>query len=172
MMPDTDHAVGLSNIAPASALDSRLQAYNPAKKGLADEYANILRKIRRERGFENFLLPRKIAELIPEDRNGPIVIINVHESRCDALAVFSAHQIVHIPLRGLTLDRIHLLSTAVNGSLTGAGARQRGAISSIQENENNNLSLALEILWNLVVHPILEAVEPRVCHTCLLVLFI
>ena len=74
------------------AVDRRRQA--------AAALEQLLKNIRREKGFETFMLPKPISELLPSAAEGPVVLINVAELRSDALILLPAGVDV-LPLPGL-----------------------------------------------------------------------
>ncbi|KAI0082965.1 hypothetical protein BDY19DRAFT_858567, partial [Irpex rosettiformis] len=61
------------------------------------EYDSIIKEIRTHEGFENFLRPKQAPQLMAACVPGPIVIINAHISRCDAL-VLTPEAIIPVPL--------------------------------------------------------------------------
>ncbi|CAE6444795.1 unnamed protein product [Rhizoctonia solani] len=66
---------------------------------LAVEYEDLIRQAREISGLEDFLMPKKAPELMRAAHSGPIVVVNIHKSRCDALIIKPAqHDIVHLPL--------------------------------------------------------------------------
>jgi hypothetical protein len=71
---------------------------------LAAKYDQLLVRIRTLEGFENFLRPKVFPEFAPACQHGPIVVINVHSSRCDALVLCSPGHVVHTPLPGLSIN--------------------------------------------------------------------
>ncbi|KIM84236.1 hypothetical protein PILCRDRAFT_6509 [Piloderma croceum F 1598] len=85
--------------------------------------------------FEGFMGPRKFTKLANAARSGPVVVINVHKSRCDALIVMAAFNEVTLKCRHLYAR--HLM---VSTKLDDAGFE--GILSS---------------LWTIVVKPVLDA---------------
>ena len=97
------------------------------------EFGRLIDEIRKLSGFEGFLLPPNDFEIRSAAKNGPIVIINVSELRCDALVV-QADQIEVVPLPNLSLTGI-----------------ERRAIES-----NPAAPSTLEWLWDAVARPVLD----------------
>ncbi|KAG9122187.1 hypothetical protein FRC07_001537, partial [Ceratobasidium sp. 392] len=63
---------------------------------LAVQWEQLLTEARKLPGFQDYLLPRKSQELKKAATNGPVVAINIHPSRCDALIVFPHREdVVH-----------------------------------------------------------------------------
>ncbi|KAI0027902.1 CHAT domain-containing protein, partial [Vararia minispora EC-137] len=152
---------------------------------LAQDYQTLLHEIREKDGFKNFLLPRTLAELVPPHRkDGPVIIINVHHLRCDALIVYgSAEPIIHVPLPKLTskiAEDIRLCITkslkeahnAVRGTMedrvTDSGPPDycRGALRyELSRNVDSVFADASEVLWLCVVQPILERIENKLADS-------
>lgn len=72
------------------------------RRVLADEFDGLLEKIRREPGFEGFLLPLPVGELLVAATSGPVVLVNVSEIRSDALPLHAAGH--HAP--ATVVDRV------------------------------------------------------------------
>lgn len=64
------------------------------------QLGSLLERIRGLPGFDRFLLPPSEGQIRSAAVNGPIVMINVHRERCDALIV-QTDQIVSLELTGL-----------------------------------------------------------------------
>ncbi|KAI8629554.1 TPR-like protein [Xylariaceae sp. FL1651] len=97
------------------------------------EFNELVAKIQRLPGFEDFLLPPSEIEIKAAARCGPIVIINVSKYRCDALLV-QPHQVQFLPLSQLSIDEVE--NYARGGDL---GSHE-----------------VLEWLWDKVAEPILR----------------
>ncbi len=84
---------------------------------LAREWDGLLDQIRTKPGFENFMRPPSIDELLEAAVDGPVIVVNVSRWRCDAMVVTS-DGVQAVPLRGLNLAeadgrlRVHLASLA------------------------------------------------------------
>lgn len=57
------------------------------RMALAREWDEVVEKVRRLEGFEDFLRPPKVTDLLPAASGGPVVMVNVSRWRCDALIV-------------------------------------------------------------------------------------
>ncbi|TFK36478.1 CHAT domain-containing protein [Crucibulum laeve] len=128
---------------------------------LADEWNSILKNIRDVDGFESFLLPTKSSELLKSiPKSGPVIVINVHGLRCDALALLSwADTPIHIPLEKLTYEKAVLWQEQLGIHLAFSDI-----IPSIRSGRPFTAPLAkmsfesiLAELWKCVVKPILDA---------------
>ncbi len=66
---------------------------------LAHEREELLKEIHKLPGFERFLLPKTISQLLLAAEQGPIVMLNVSQLQCDALVLIpGVDNILHIPL--------------------------------------------------------------------------
>ncbi|MCJ1448702.1 MAG: hypothetical protein MMC23_009219 [Stictis urceolatum] len=111
---------------PKAQVDRRLAI----DKGL-DE---LIDKIRKQSGFEDFLLPPSGEEMQAAARCGPVVVINVSEYRCDALLV-EQHQI-----RSLALPKANSKEIKEKARIRGLGSPR-----------------ILAWLWDAFASPILDA---------------
>lgn len=73
---------------------------------LAREWDEVLAQVRGLPGFEDFLRPPDLQELLTAAIGGPVVVLNVSRWRSDALIV-TADGVSSIPLSTLTLDDAH-----------------------------------------------------------------
>ncbi|KAH7320418.1 CHAT domain-containing protein [Rhizoctonia solani] len=133
---------------------------------LAVEYADLIQRARKTPGFDNFLKPKKFSELVRAAYSGPVVIVNIHKSRCDALILPSAHHdIVHLPLPKVTYLGIMGMCSRLERSLQSHGIRERGAFRRplVDEGEDNqgneSFGFLLGALWVDIVKPILSALN-------------
>ncbi|THU76030.1 TPR-like protein, partial [Dendrothele bispora CBS 962.96] len=125
---------------------------------LAARYEELLQQIRELDSFGSFLRPKKFSELAPAARNGPVVIINVHDSGCDALVVCPSTNIIHVPLPMFSYGEAVKMHSVLIASLRAGGVRDREAFENFIDYEVSTFVLKeiLERLWVLVAHPILS----------------
>ncbi|QRW10030.1 CHAT domain protein [Ceratobasidium sp. AG-Ba] len=122
---------------------------------LALEWDELIAQARLLPGFENFMRPLKSKELKQAPKGGPIVVINIHRSQCDALIVLSEDEdIIHVPLPAMDQEKLDLLSTEAQ-----CLAGQRGNFGDARgfrrdKAEENNRLLAL--IWSNIVEPVLS----------------
>ncbi|KAG8756366.1 hypothetical protein FRC11_005389, partial [Ceratobasidium sp. 423] len=135
---------------------------------LQDHYQQVLDRIRQLRGFANFMRPKPVEDLVKAARDGPVVVINVHESRCDVLVVHPIEcniGIQHIPLPELSPDGVIKMRDIIDQALEDiGGTRAAGSKSGDEEGQLSQttqpvkeLESQLKNLWDWVVSPILEA---------------
>ncbi|KAL4727149.1 hypothetical protein ACLX1H_006050 [Fusarium chlamydosporum] len=63
------------------------QADTKRQKEADDKLDELIRKIRKEPGFEDYLQPPSEKEMMAAAERGPIVVINVSRFRCDAIII-------------------------------------------------------------------------------------
>lgn len=129
---------------------------------LAKEWEELLSTIRSITGFEDFLQPRKCPDImsgLPDD--GPVVIINVHEERCDALALLAgSNGPIHIPLPNFSLQQATQSVVDLRAYLSSYGVRMRLGVP-LEDGDlsppDDRLQKILSLLWSDVARPILGA---------------
>ncbi|CUA71779.1 Serine/threonine-protein kinase MRCK gamma [Rhizoctonia solani] len=124
---------------------------------LAREYDQLLTQSRTLSGFEDFLRPMKVNALVRAAQNGPIVVLNCHVSRCDALLVLPNQTTIdHLPLPKFN----EIIARSIRSQIYMSGGRQgfeeRGVHVRRKSESLNNLASMLATLWHDVVKPILD----------------
>ncbi|KAI0085861.1 CHAT domain-containing protein [Irpex rosettiformis] len=146
-------------------LDSQAQSSH----GYVLEYEKLITQVRELKGFENFMRPKKLLELTNACDSGPVVVINLHEARCDALILCRASDVVHIPLPDFSL--IHAMETQRLLWDTLRAKRLLNRCRSDTEDDDDGrggrvtamdppdlMRVILANLWTLVVKPIMDVV--------------
>ena len=132
---------------------------------LAGEWNQLLEEIRHIPEFHSFLRPLQTSELLrhtpPE---GPIILINVDESRCDALALISGcPEPIHIPLTEFTYEHASDLVRRLRNFLSWNGVRLREENRAIRPARDlrvkSDIHFVLGVLWLEVVRPILDGLS-------------
>jgi hypothetical protein len=130
-------------------------------RALTKEWESIIEQVRSLPTFKDFLKPPKISRLMDAAQNGPIVVLNVTEKRCDALTLVPGmEEVVHISLLGVTSKRVTELRDELKNLLYSNGLRLRGDRAAQQwtdEGESNDCKDILAELWNGVVKPVLDS---------------
>jgi len=90
---------------------------------LAREWDEVLATVRSLEGFEDFLQPPSVERLLKDlPETGQVVVINVHEKRCDAIALVRGRAPILIPLPLMSLEKAetqrHVLQSKIE-ALTG-----------------------------------------------------
>ncbi|KAF8872390.1 CHAT domain-containing protein [Gymnopilus junonius] len=162
---DPRHTEGTLSMGAKISLEN--EAYNHLK--LAKERDEVLASIRNIPGFENFLLPRKCVDLMstfPED--GPVVIINGDEDRCDALALMhGCDEPLHIPLEQFSYEKARSIAERLRKYLSflrlrsrysdEAASNPRAVRRAKQPDPQNTIQELLHTLWTDLVEPILKS---------------
>ncbi|THU85341.1 TPR-like protein [Dendrothele bispora CBS 962.96] len=130
---------------------------------LATKYEELLHQVRELDGFSSFLRPKKFFELVPAARNGPVVVVNVAEVRCDALVLCTSGEIVHVPLLTFSHKQAETLRLELVSSLHAHGVRiNRNGDRTMHSGEKYKLDhfrSVLADLWSHVVQPVLSGLE-------------
>ncbi|THU96590.1 TPR-like protein [Dendrothele bispora CBS 962.96] len=126
---------------------------------LAAQYEELIQQIRELNGFGSFLRPKKFSELAPAARNGPVVIINVHDSGCDALIVCPSTNIIHVSLPMFSYGEAAKMHSDLISSLKAGGVREPCQNPMNYEVSTFILNEILGKLWVFVAQPLLSAVE-------------
>ncbi|KAB5590461.1 aromatic di-alanine and TPR containing protein [Ceratobasidium theobromae] len=165
-LSDQLHNAGSSPSSLSTSSDEPLSLEEASRKHrrLAGQYDTLLQQIRGLPGFESFLRPKKTSELLPAVQTGPLVVINVHESRCDALVLLPGKpDIEHVPLPELTADKIADELSRLQNSLEWHGVRDR---SSSRRPERPRMQVwrdhfadVLATLWSTVAKPVLKFLD-------------
>ncbi|MFI7453980.1 CHAT domain-containing protein [Nonomuraea sp. NPDC049714] len=114
-------------------------------------FTELIDYIRELPGFAGFLRPPDIETLLQAADRGPVVIVNVGRTRCDAL-LLTTEGVRTLPLPGLTQEEAVERATAFHDAL---GAARQGLAARI--NANQTMLSTLEWLWEAVALPVLDA---------------
>ncbi|KAL5640075.1 hypothetical protein ACGC1H_007391 [Rhizoctonia solani] len=127
------------------------------RRRLASEYHGLIAQTRQVPGFESFLQPVKANELIRAVRNRPVVVINCHADRCDALIILPGHEdVTHLPLHNFTEGKAQQARNELAGLLRRKGIRQRSFKVRSQPGFEDGIESVLRMLWSDVVKPVLH----------------
>jgi hypothetical protein len=121
------------------------------KHAAAAEFAALLAEIRGMPGFAGFLLPPETGELVRHAARGPIVVLNVSESRSDALIV-TGRGVDQLPLPGLAFSAVTERIDAFDGALESLVSSH---LRAERERAEDVLSQTLEWLWDAAAEPVL-----------------
>ncbi|KAF6741879.1 CHAT domain-containing protein [Ephemerocybe angulata] len=145
---------------------------------LAQRWDNLLDKVRALPGFETFLKPLPwytLLQHLPE--SGYVVVINVDEQRCDAIAMRAGQdQPLHIALPDFSLERCEQYRKDLLVQLQSYNLLDRGR-ADVTESEEGGMKRSIQSvslrgkrgepviqailrgLWKTVVKPILQRLE-------------
>jgi tetratricopeptide (TPR) repeat protein len=95
------------SVAPVGGVNPAMRAEVSAqrRREAGAAYERVLAKIRAQKGFERFLMPRPFGELIQAAAEGPVVLINYAELRSDAL-ILTRSGVEVLPLPGVSVDAV------------------------------------------------------------------
>ncbi|KAJ1302915.1 hypothetical protein OPQ81_003213 [Rhizoctonia solani] len=141
-------------IAPGSLTPEQIAQEH---RRLAKEHHELLSQARKLPGLEDFLQPVKANSLIHAARNGPVVVINCHEDRCDALVILPQQDQVHsIPLPDFSQEIAEYLRSEMQSSLRYKGFRQRKPVLEDEFRREEGFGEVLTLLWYGIVKPVLD----------------
>ena len=149
---------------------------------LSREWSQLLDEIRHIPQFHDFLRPVQASYLLKSlPPNGVVILINVHEARCDALALFSdssSDTPIHIPLDKFSHKQAFELKQCLRRFLSSHGVRMREAdrggrpVQRQDAEKRSQIHFVLEELWLRVVRPILDRLAYTVSFVLTLNIFI
>ena len=130
---------------------------------LAHDRDILLNQIRQLPGYEQFLLPQTIDQLLPARKHGPVVMLNADESRCDAL-IIRPHSptVLHVYLRNITYDQLSAMQECMRKlhtkdvfSMNDLPRLKAIRVPDAEKVDREYLlAQVLEMLWNMVVKPV------------------
>jgi tetratricopeptide (TPR) repeat protein len=135
---------------------------------LSIERDKLIDTIRAIPEYKSFMSPKRFDELAPVAHEGPVVILNVQESRCDALVLISSDadvSAVVIPLEQFSYDMSKKLSEALKSLLLSCGVRSRNLLRAIRDGADEHdvtFKNILSILWRHVVKPVIDGLAYQV----------
>lgn len=166
------------------------------RMALAREWDELLAQVRALPGFEDFLRPPELSELLTAAVDGPVVVLNISRWRSDALIV-TADGVRSVPLPEASLDEAHDRLSRYLGALATFEAKVTASESAdaaaatdpssalltraaVARREQRSTSIECEHvladtcgwLWNAVVAPVADdlrltaATEPRRVWWC------
>ncbi|CAE6521466.1 unnamed protein product [Rhizoctonia solani] len=127
---------------------------------IAEKYQELIAAVRKLPGFHDFLRPANVSTLTRAAQTGPLVVINVDYSRCDALVICpGTEEIVHIPLPELSMDKMAAARNELEVSLRRNHVRERGVKSKFKpEGKPEDIfERVLNVLWTCITKPVLDA---------------
>ncbi|KAJ3507857.1 hypothetical protein NLJ89_g6070 [Agrocybe chaxingu] len=133
---------------------------------LAEEWEELVGKVRSLPGFETFLGPKKFAQLRKAAREGPVVFLNIHHFRCDALIIQSDREsdpILHVPLQSFSIKKAQELQLSLKRLLGLSGIQARaGRPEDLHSHQDSSFEQILSTLWTEIVKPVLDKLNCKV----------
>jgi hypothetical protein len=134
---------------------------------LAEKWEVLVNRARDIPGFEDFLRPKKFVKLCSAAEAGPVVVINLHKHRCDALALVAGlDEVMHIPLEHFSYEKAQELHQSLNQLLLVADVRARDtrAMRRVKTTTGTGFPSILSDLWSYVVKPVLDGLAFTVSY--------
>lgn len=146
-------------------LDQELAAQRHRR--LTVEWEELVKKVQAVSGFETFLLPLvDLSQLSLAARDGPIVILNVSQFRCDALVLRTDEEVLHIPLPHLTYEDAQGLQESLQYQLSNGRCISFERLSARRVTNFVHMDTFEEILsklWLDVAKPVIDRLALTVC---------
>ncbi|GAA0842975.1 CHAT domain-containing protein [Streptosporangium amethystogenes subsp. fukuiense] len=123
------------------------------RRRLADEWEELLTRIREVPGLATFLLPPRIDDLRGQAADGPVAIVNVSNFRCDVLILTSdaGQPVKLVELPGITIgdvvEQVNRFQSALALTTGSPGERLRG---------QQQVRAVLSWLWDEITGPVLS----------------
>lgn len=152
-----ERAGSRSPVIPNLDEPSDLEGQARQHRRLATEWDQLLEKARWLPGFDNFMRPRQAATLMHAAKDGPVVVINVHKDRCDALIIQPHHtSLTHVPLGNFSPEKAINCRTQLMSAIGHRGDITRGLKLVTRVHKPEHFKRMLVLLWSDVVHPVLD----------------
>ncbi|KAF8157619.1 CHAT domain-containing protein [Mycena galopus ATCC 62051] len=152
---------GWRNAVVDSSKPLLLQSIAQQSHAFALERNHLLQKIRNLAGFQRFLLPKPISELVLAAKVGPVAILNISEYGCDALILMPGFgdEVIHVPLHDFTLLEAQLFAKALGSIEAGYIHRLKGDSEGPRRKVPDDIfSQILSELWFKIVQPVLKGI--------------
>ncbi|KAG8725625.1 hypothetical protein FRC09_000012 [Ceratobasidium sp. 395] len=144
-------------VAVESANQGRGEQESQRHRRLAERWEELLKQVRSLPGFETFLQPRKARELVAAAQSGPVVMVNVHPSRSDALIIQpGTENVAHIPLTNFSYQKAVEARNHLAHSLEKHGLSKRGVKVALRGKSQDTFGDMLSTLWECVVKPVID----------------
>ncbi|KAG9091730.1 hypothetical protein FRC06_000438 [Ceratobasidium sp. 370] len=127
---------------------------------LAEGWDKLLQEARLVDGFDNFLLPKKLPQLLKAAHSGAVALVNVHEKHCDVLLLQpNSSEVIHLPLPNFSYKlatrlRDQLFRLLRHGDLRIRSVRR--PVFHVEEDDRVGFQDILATLWSGVVEPVLD----------------
>ncbi|KAH6905453.1 CHAT domain-containing protein [Coprinopsis sp. MPI-PUGE-AT-0042] len=154
-----------------------LEEESATRARASKEWDELLKETREIPGFEDFLRPTRCSTLLQHlPESGPVIVLNAHELRCDAIVLSSGmDEPLLVPLPKTSYSRAKEMQQVLKEDLKTGGMRMRealvedfGKVIAAEEGENEQRGVKsvkfrsaiehmLQELWESVVKPVLDA---------------
>ena len=137
---------------PLSETDAQLY------RRYAEKWEELVHRIRGLPDFHHFLLPSPISTLQTAAAEGPVVIVNSSEYRCDAVIVPSQGDLVLVPLPDITAEELKSLADQQE-EFASRKSKSVWIPSKDYSTPSETLEQVLNRTWLLVGEPIAQKFE-------------
>ncbi|KAG9120214.1 hypothetical protein FRC07_004375 [Ceratobasidium sp. 392] len=156
-----DRAIKSKPTGIAVVMGMPLEEHSAQKhRRLARDWENLMKEAHTVLGEQNPYRARKAAHLMKGSHSGPVVAINIHANRCDALVLKpSSSNVAVVPLLSLSLDKVIVASQQLASLLYRTGDRvpqKRSPVFYHSDSMEDSFKEVLTFLWVDVVDPILK----------------
>ncbi|CUA67348.1 hypothetical protein RSOLAG22IIIB_07377 [Rhizoctonia solani] len=149
------------DFTPSHSLEAGVQRHHR----LAENYDQLLNKIRKLPGYADFIRPKSFSTLKSAASDGPVIVVNIHGPHSDALVISPERaDIMHVPLLDWTSAAADTACHQINSVLKSRGMgrgrdgfQRHFMVPDSEPESGNDLETALYTLWVDVVHPILDS---------------
>ncbi|KAF8193139.1 CHAT domain-containing protein [Mycena galopus ATCC 62051] len=147
-----------------TGIQHSLQSIAKEYHSYALERDELIQKIRGLEGFERFLLPKTLSQLSSAAKGGPVIILNISETRCDALILLPGldDEAIHVPLPHFTpkdgqayYDSLRQLTAAGRNISCYTDRLIAHRVGDMPPEEK--FKHILSELWQRVAYPVLDA---------------
>ncbi|MBL1084249.1 CHAT domain-containing protein [Streptomyces actinomycinicus] len=127
------------------------------QRAVLDRAARLITELKQRPGFQRFLtpLPLALADLRPAAAEGPVVSVNVHPRRCDAL-VLRPEGVLTVPLPRLAAADLTAQAEALRPALA---ALMAGPRDPLYPGARDIFTGTLAWLWDVLAEPVLDALD-------------
>ncbi|KAK7017441.1 CHAT domain-containing protein [Favolaschia claudopus] len=132
---------------------------------LVNRRNDLIKDIRKQPGFEFFLLPKPYGTLCQASKRGPVVILNSHNDGCDGIIIPNpTSQPVHVLFPNVTLDLLGSHRTTLT-QLYGHRVRGKSGSTRLYGQPEGRLPITeqcatlLTWLWTCIVSPVYEVLK-------------
>jgi hypothetical protein len=149
------HSVDSEAAAAMSPDTGELEEATQRQHRLAEEWDDLIEQVRQLDGFRTFLAPTPFDRLCQAAAEGPVVLVNVSNHRCDALIITSTGVQV-CPLPAVTIQECVRRTIALLQALypTWGMSPAAGRVSRVQV-----LFDLQEWLWDAICQPVLDELD-------------
>ncbi|KAG9077601.1 hypothetical protein FRC06_008806, partial [Ceratobasidium sp. 370] len=160
-LEEVSHALDRAGTAPLAS-SPQTEEDAQVQRRLAEEWDELVNRARNIPDFQDFLRPQKASTLARAAHSGAAVVINVHKTRCDALAFRPGSEtVVHVPLPNLSYQNVNTMREQWNAALLACATFQRGVVKdrSKTPDPRRHFFTVLRSLWTDVAQPILGQLD-------------